>query len=333
VNLSRRTVLVVGTGTAVVSIAALTSHVVEPEQQKPVVDPDVIVLGDFGTGDVHSALNVEGSIIGMGKARTVYRMPPRTSDHLAHIRSIDQGQPIGHFLMQSVGTASARLQSPEIAGFTLVGTDQGHDYNGIRTAYADSPHVHDLEIIGIPGTAAGPPGETFSLATYEVRNLLVEDVDIDGRDASGEGVAATLYGLNNTDGATLRRITGHYATYGMGCANWQCTGEIVYEDVDFTNCRHPVNFEQQLGGSIRLTRVDMRGQTDSGPHITVNSNVASVPVLIEDPVIDQWPLRVGVSSADYLEAPQLQKVSDVQLVVGGRQVTADPTYLQCGQVW
>ena len=158
-------------------------------------------------------------------------------------------------------------------------------------------------------------------------------MEIDGRDETGKPVAATLYGLNNTDGATLRRIKGNYAAFGMGCANWQCKGAIVYEDVGFTSCRHPVNFEQQLGGSIRLTRIDMRGQTDAGPHVTVNSNVASVPVLIEDPVVDKWPLRVGVSSAAYIGKPQLQKVSDVRLVVNGKDVTADPAYLRCGQVW
>lgn len=266
-------------------------------------------------------------------AGATYEMTPHSSTKAGVIAALPQGSTNPYRLL-AVGGNGAASSTPDldVSGFTLNGTDQGHSYGGVRIGYSKAAKLHDFFVTGIPGNAAGPPGETFSVAAWHADDLVIERVAVDGRDDGGRPVAATLFGLNDCARTVVRDCEGHHAAYGMGIAVWQCT-DTTLEDLDLRSCRHPVNFEQHRGGYIRLTRLDLRDQLDGGPHVTVNSNLASSQVVITDPKVDSWPLRVGVSFAPYFGLPQVQRVSDVQLIVAGKDVTHDPFYLRCGQVW
>lgn len=262
-----------------------------------------------------------------------YEMTPHSSTKADIIAAIPHGSSNPFRLLALGGdNANSSATDLDVSGFTLNGTDQGHSYGGIRVGYSRAANLHDFRVTGIPGDAAGPPGETFSVAAWHADDLVIERVSVDGRDADGRPVAATLFGLNDCARAVVRDCEGHHAAHGMGIAVWQCT-DTTLVDLDLRACRHPVNVEQHRGGYIRLTRLDMRGQVNRGPHVTVNSNLASSQVVITDPRLDSWPLLVGVSSAPYFGLPQVQRVSDVQLFVDGKDVTHDPSYLRCGQVW
>lgn len=297
----------------------------------PTVDGGVVVeFADFAQFPTAGLALGARSLTARG---ATYEMTPRSSTKAELIAAIPPGSTNPYRLLAVGGNdPQSSAADLDVSGFNLNGTDQGHTYGGVRIGYSRSARLHDFVVTGIPGNAAGPPGETFSVAAWHADDLVIERVSVDGRDADGRPVAATLFGLNDCARTVVRHCEGHHAAHGMGIAVWQCT-DTALEDLDLRDCRHPVNFEQHRGGYIRLTRLDMRGQVDRGPHVTVNSNLASSQVVITDPRLDSWPLLVGVSSAPYFGLPQVQKVSDVQLFVDGQDVTHDPSYLRCGQVW
>jgi hypothetical protein len=260
-------------------------------------------------------------------------MAPGSSTKAGVIARIPKGQSNPYRLLAFGGDGPpTSAKNLNIGGFSVEGTDQGHSYGGLRVGYSTGAHLHDLAVKGIPGHAPGPPGETFSVATYRSDGALIERVRADGRNAAGKPVAATLFGINSSTGTTIRDCVANYAAFGMALAVWDSKDTTV-ADFDARYSRHPINFEQARPGFIKLIRVDMRGQTDSGPNITVNSNLGSSKVTIVDPKVDKWPLRVGVSPRPYIGKPQLQKVSDVTLIVNGKDVTDDRSKLAVGQVW
>jgi hypothetical protein len=268
-----------------------------------------------------------------GNGRTTYRMAPHTSTRGQEIAGIPKGKSNPYRLLAFGGDGPpSAAKNLGISGFSVRGTDQGHSYGGLRVGYSQSAHLHDFTVKGIPGHAPGPPGETFSVATYHSDQALMERIKVDGRNDAGKPVAATLFGINSSVGTVIRNCVANYAAYGMALAVWDSKDTTV-TDFDARYSRHPINFEQAHPGFIRLTRVDMRGQTDGGPNITVNSNLGSSKVTIIDPKVDRWPLRVGVSKANYIGKPQLQKASDVTLIINGKNVTGDKSKLAVGQVW
>lgn len=297
----------------------------------PTLDEGVVVeFADFTQSPTAGLALGAQSLTARG---ATYEMTAHSSTKAGLVAAIPRGTSNPYRLLAFGGEdADSAAPGIEVSGFRLRGTEQGHTYGGVRIGHSTHARLHDFHVSGIPGSAAGPPGETFSVAAWHADDLVVERVSVDGRDSGGRPVAATLFGLNDCARAVVRDCEGHHAAHGMGIAVWQCT-DITVEDVDLRSCRHPVNFEQHRGGYIRLTRLDMRNQIDRGPHVTVNSNLASSQVIITDPMLDSWPLLVGVSSAPYIGQLQMQQVSDVQLVVDGKDVTHDPSYLRCGQVW
>lgn len=270
-----------------------------------------------------------GLFIPAQAANVAYSMVAKSSTKAATVAALAAGATNQYTLVSLGGNdATQTLPGINLGPFDLIGTDQGHLYNGLRVGYSVGAQLHDINITGVPGSASSPPGETFGISLWHCSGAEANRVKV-----LGAGVGATLIGLNSSTDAFLTNCVANGSVYGFGLACWQ-TKDIQVIDFDARANRRALNFER-CSGTIFLTRVDMRGQTTTGPHITVNSDQASAKVTITDPQVDAWPLRVGVivGSALYLGKPQLQKVSDVQLVVGGKDVTADPKYLACGNVW
>ncbi len=298
-----------------------------PEPTPPPPEPTVVELVDFTQQS--AGLYTEGSLVGDGMDATIYRMRPRSSTKTAPTSGTNQLK-----VIRTGGLGAAKtLDRPVLADLSVEGTDQGHLYGGPLVGWSNGAHVHDVRVTGIPGNASSPPGETFCLALWHAAEALVEDVILDGRQ-DGREVAATLLGLNDCHNPTVRRVVANHALYGMAVAVWQGSGRTLIEDVDFRECRHPINFEQYAGGgTIEINRVDLRAQKDVGrPHVTLNSSRGSSRMVITDPVWDEdlGPLHIGIAVIGAKTPPtwdgglHTQRKEDVVVIKDGVDITRSP---------
>jgi hypothetical protein len=268
-------------------------------------------------------------LAGSGATQTGYYLAPHSSTQAAKVppQSAEPKTNPLTVLVQGGNDSAHVVSGIDWGGFAVVGTDQGHLYNGVRIGYSSAPHIHDFFIGGIPGDDNAPPGETFSLNLWHAPNALIEGGVIDGRNQAGVPVAASLIGLNNADNVTVRLTTANYANSGIGFTGWK-SRNITVTDCNFSRNRRALNFEQ-CGGFINLTRVDMTNQVRTSQHVSCNSNLGSAKLTITDPIVE-FPLRIlaGAESVpQYDKKPNLQKRSDVKVIVGGVDVTHDPAYV------
>lgn len=310
-------------------ISDLSSKVADLNTKLAALGPEIVEFSDFAelnyaplaTTSVGKLL--PAVVVGKGVDRTIYRMKPGSSTKASKVPTSGTNP---FTLLRVGGNDSAHVVTGiDLGGFTLQGTDQGHLFNGLMIGYSTGARLHDVAAHAIPGSSNEPPGETFTVNLWHANGALLERVVL-----TGDGVAASLFGINNLVGVTLTNCKATGAVYGMGFTGWK-SSDITLTDCDLSGNRRPLNFEQ-CGGSINLTRVDMR-RAGHLPHVTVNGNLSSAKVTITDPKVDAWPIKVGVSSQPYQGLPQLQKVSDVRLIVAGKDVSADKTMLACGDVW
>jgi hypothetical protein len=293
------------------------------------VVPQVIQFRDFASQSAgfyaqSSGLNAAGS------DRVTYQLAPMSSTKASTATS---GSTDPYYVMRFGNTSNSTIPTGlEISGFTVQATPQGHIYGGIQVAYSQGASVHDLVIKGIPGTSSSPPGETFSLSGWHANGMRVKNVKIDGRDQTGAAVAASLFATNSQDDVIFQRIVGQYSPHAFGLTLWQSSNVQVI-DADLRFNRRAINCEQPRPGTMQFIRCDMRGQTDTAnPHMTCSGTQGSTKYIVTDPIVDKWPLRVGVAPT-YAGSPGTQLVSDVKLIVGGIDRTADPHYLMVGNVW
>lgn len=309
-------------------VAALQARLAAMVQTVPI--PDFPSLG--------AGLRLPAVVAGLGRDLTVYRMAPMTSTHAAMVPLQAAGgtNPLS-MLVVGGDNASHVVTGIDLSGFALHGTPQGHYYNGLRVGYSTGAKLRNILVKGIPGGGAANPDETFSVNLWHANGAQVNGVVVDGTDDTGARVAASGFGINNLDGATITACAAHGTKYGNAITTYKCTN-VVYVDNDWTGCHKPMNWEQNAGGVFRVIRNDLR-RPDHLPHMTINSNLGSSKLIITDPIVDAWPLKVGIKLKSptvdglYLGKPQTQKVSDVQLIVGGVDVSADPKYLLAGNYW
>lgn len=283
-----------------------------------------------------SGIYVRGNLTGDGVDRTTLRMKPRSSTKTAPTTGTNQLHLIraGGGLNQSVTLAGG-----DVGGFTLEGTDQGHLYNGLMVPWSTGVRVHDLLIKGIPGNSSAPPGETFSLNLWHANESRVERVKVDAKTSTGQSVGASLIGLNDCYGSTLTDVEATGTTSGFGIAIWQCS-DVKIRGGNFRNNRRAINTENMRGGVFEYDRCDVSGQTTSGPHIVFATAIQSCKLIVRDPILaaGEWPLRIGVPTlgSNYAAGgnkPHVQRVEDVQVFIGGVDVTADKSKVRVGQVW
>lgn len=318
---------------AATTAASAAAQTLTGESSASVTTSQLIEFIDFSK-QKSGMFTGQNSLVGPGVAYRTYRMKPGSSTKASLVPT--KKPYLNPYRLIRVGSFSSSTvyTGLEVGGFTLAGTNQGHLYGGLLVGYSWGTRIHDLRITGIPGNSYTPPGETFSLALYHANGARLYRVGIDGRDATGTPVAATLFGINDCNDVVLTSCWGHHARYGMGISVWD-SSNITLNGMDLRNCRHPINFENAHSGLMRIVSPDMRGQTDTGPQITVNSNIASTKVVISDPRVDSWPLRVGVdvSGRLYQGKPQLQRVQDISVYIAGVNVTGDRSKVRIGNVW
>lgn len=324
--LTRRILLVSALATA--SVVAGTR---DPEQRDLPV-----LLGNGPAPDLHEAVDFaycntafppfQTSTLGEGVDVTVYRVKPFTSTQAPMVDGLVEPQTNP---LRVLRWFPARLTAPlEIGNFTIQGTPQGHAYGATQIGYSFGAHVHDLKVTGVPGFASGPPGETFSIALWRSENALVEDCIADGRpDGRGTtGVAATLFSHAYTRGTVHRRCTAQYANAGFGSATYESTSE-SWEDSTFANNRRHLNIERTFGGTFHYTRCHFTNA--SVPYVAqVSTDPAhgSAKVIFEDCTVDRdGILRVRVYGPSSTNS---QSDSDIRCLIGGQDVTDDPTKFQ-----
>ena len=274
--------------------------------------------------------SADTGLLGPGPARVVYRLAPRSSTR----SDATAGPTDPYYVMRFGGNDDTTVASGlDIAGFTIQATDQGHIYGGLFVGYSQGARVHDVVIRGIPGTSSAPPGETFSLAGWHANGMRVSNVIVDGRDGAGQPVAASLFATNSQDDVVFEHIVGHYSANGFGLTLWD-SSNVTVRHADLRFNRRAINCEQPHPGLMQFIDCDLRGQLDqTDPHMTFSGTRGSTKVVITDPKVDRWPLRVGVAQPDYQGGAETQQVGDIHLIVAGKDVTDDPAYLIAGQVW
>lgn len=242
---------------------------------------------------------------GSGVGRTVLKMKAHTSTKKSTIPST----------FPSTNQLSLmRLTGDDltVSGFTLRGTHQGHLYNGLRIDHAKRLDVHDVKVQGVPGSSSSPPGETFGLNDYRTSGSVYTRVEVDG-----DGVGGAGFGANVSTNVTIRDSYFHDNRYSMGATFWEVKGIRIVDTIAADNGRVGINLER-VSGKVQLIRPVLLGNHEGA--IRVASDRGSAKVTIVDPVFSGSHFTV-VLPRTYYDSPNLQRRSDVRLIVHGKDRT------------
>lgn len=155
---------------------------------------------------------------------------------------------------QSTG-ASNQLQyiwittpGAKIDGVKIVGTSQGHLYNGVQYNHVSNPTLSNATITGIPGNNGSPPGETFGVNFQGCTGTVtVHNVTVDGGDEGASGIGS------NKSGAKYN-IVNYLAInnkYSAGWASWEHTGTMNFHNFVMRNGARAFNAER-LAGTVNF---------------------------------------------------------------------------------
>jgi hypothetical protein len=287
--------------------------------------PGTFEFANFDANDYGSLFwtNVTG-VRGSGIDQTVFQMTPWSSTKAGLVPSQSAGGTNPLHLCRSGAQDSTQSRSPIHSGFTLRGTDQGHLYNGWMLYCTTNARFEDVKIVGIPGNHAANPGETFSLNIFRSPGTALVNMEMDGRNAAGQRVAASLLGLNQTRDMTVTDCNFHDAEYGYGATCWNGSGAITYTRVKSNYNMLPFNFEQCGGSIVNFNQCDFRfcratvPGTSEPVHMIIDANNGSAKVTITDPVFDGPKFTVcRHTTYPYNSGPNTQLASDIELVVNG----------------
>ena len=240
-------------------------------------------------------------LVGAGVGRTVLRMRAHTSTHARDVPST---------FPQTNQLSLVRLRSTvhEFAGVTIRATPQGHLYNGLRVDRAQHLRMHDVRIVGVPGSASEPPGETFGLNDYRTSGAHYTHVEIDG---AGRGAAG--FGANGSRNITISRCYSHGNPYSMGFAFWHVRNITMSQSIARHNGGAGFNFER-VSGTVRLSRIVTLGNHYP---IRIASDQGSASYRIVDPTFAGRTLEVHLPRT-YYGVRNKQRRSDVHLIIHGR---------------
>lgn len=302
--------------------------------------PTYVTFSDFTSPNYAGIddFNTSNSIVGKGVGKTIYQMTPNTSTRAAYVAALTSGNTNQCHLIRAGGMDSSHIETGlEFANFSLVGTDQGHIYNGLEVGYSTGANVHDLEISNIPGNDIAPPGETFSLNLWHANNATVTNVTLDGK-----GAAATLSGNNTLDTVTFTNCTFTGSGSAMPGATWECKN-MTFDNCILSNCPRGWNVENPYGGfhtfkdcAFDHFTVGWQIVCQCGVWVAPNASNASTVLTVQDPKnLSGAPWNFATDGPfKILHYPTSQKPanlqldSDIHLVVGGVDVSSDSTKLQ-----
>lgn len=245
---------------------------------------------------------------GAGAGATVLEMTPDTSTAASSIPArFPASNPLS--LMRAAGP------TVRLSGFSLLGTDQGHPYNGLRVERAAGARVSDVCVAGVPGTDRQPPGETFGISDNLTTGSVYRRVTVDGR---GRGAAGL--GVSVSSGVTVldSRFVGN--RYSSGATFWEVRDATLRDVTATGNGLAGLNFER-VSGTVRIDRPVLGG--DAGGDLRIASDEGSARYVITDPVLSGDGLLTIAMPPTYYGHPNLQRTSDIEVMVHGRDRTAD----------
>lgn len=255
-------------------------------------------------------------LAGSCASATIFQLHPYSSTKASLVPTPAQGG------INPLSVLRFDAKAVNLSGFTINATEQGHAYNGLILYETTAAKVTNVKIKGFIGLNGAPPGETFSLNNYRANDTTLSGVELDGTDANGVKVAASLMGNNYVSNLTVNDSYLHDAQFGAGITEYECTGAFNYNRVKTHNNNAGFNFEQFSAGTININACDFAGNNHD---LIVDSNISSTKVTITNPVLpasgkltilihkyyDYPPKPAGQQSLN----KQLQ--SDVTLTVNG----------------
>lgn len=263
---------------------------------------------------------IANGVLGSGRSWTKFQMTPMSSTQAGRVPvsnpPASNGQ-INPLRLMRVGWED-NTSPVEVAGFSLLGTNQGHLYNGLEI-YRVKPGstVHDVLVKGIPGDLSREPGETFALSFFRCEStsgspLLVTNVETDGRDSGGTLVGASGIGVNFGTHLKFENVNSHHMKMAHAYALYETS------NLTFTNCRatdteiNGFNFEN-VSGTVTMTGCTTTA--NKGYHLGIFTNTGSANYNIIDPVYDGAKLRIRCTG--YNGGSQTQDTNAIKLYVGG----------------
>lgn len=220
-------------------------------------------------------------LVGSGRG-TVFKMVANSSTKRSAVPSQSQGGTNPTTLMRI-----ANVANPVLMNFSVIGTPQGHYYNGLKITGCSNALVDGLYLRGAsPGNTISPPGETMGLSFSKVTGGTLRNTEIDGRDTAGTRVTSTcLAGLNSTN-LVYENVYVHHTYAGSvsyyESVNVSTTGLRLEYCGTGTGPRSGSTLNHEnVSGRIRHTRptiiADKAGSGQPGLHITLQNGKQDVP--------------------------------------------------------
>lgn len=194
----------------------------------------------------YGALLTNKGLLGSGRDYTFLSMRDSTSNKAGDVppNSTATGgaaSPTNNLQLIQIGNPNGGVR---IENLTVLGTPQGHKYNGLRLQSCISPIVRNVTVKAVPGDSGTPPGETFHLnfqrtsGTATVVNLTIDGAGIGAAGAASNSASATF-------NVTGLRTKG--CRYSAGWASWQQSGNMTFTNWVATGCARHFNAERLSG--------------------------------------------------------------------------------------
>lgn len=200
-------------------------------------------FADYGgsAGFYYGAQLTCGGLLGAGSKYSTIEMVANTSTHKGDVPAQSTGDS-NQLQYIYIGTAGAKVD-----GVKIIGTTQGHLYNGLYFYHVSSPTLSNVTITGVPGNNGSPPGETFGANfQHATGTVTVTNVTVDGQNLGASGL-----GSNGATGVSATfNITNYYALnlkYSAGWASWQHIGTMNFHNFVVKNSARAFNAERLAG--------------------------------------------------------------------------------------
>lgn len=225
-----------------------------------------------------------GGIWGSGR-NTILQMAPNSSTKGSDTTAVPPSSGTNQCFLMGTWHSNTVLRN-----FQLLGTPQGHPYNGIRVAGASGAVLtgilcQDVFFNGCwPGYANFPPGETFGFGTNWTNGAQLINCEFDGRDATARTPScASPFGWNNSSNAYVQDVYAHHSKTGMPTFYKTAGVHTVRLRSEFNGTGSGVlssagiNHEDVTGTVLHESPslIINRAGGNSGLHVTLNSGVGN----------------------------------------------------------
>lgn len=248
--------------------------------------------------------DMTGRLVGAGSDSTVVKMTPHSSTKAGSVPK--KAWTTNQLSLIRIQNAST------IKGFTLQATDQDHLYNGLRISRSSGTDVSDVRVLGVPGGDDIPPGETFGINDFHTNGTTYSNVEVDGN-----GSGAANFGANSSSNVTISNSYFHDSGHANGVTFWQTRNVTVRNTRSTGNFDTGFNFER-VSGTVLLDHVTVTGNKLAD--LRIDSDQGSAVYRIVDPVFSGKTLDI-LMTPKYMGSPNLQKKSDVHVIMHGVDVT------------